>query len=113
MYSMQYGKAFLARRYLEPECFFSTTKHRIETGRYADGRSYFKEPDFMIMGGTFSNDFFYLNRKVIGQRHLFTSDFGATGRFVTYFSQQLMDKFAAFGDIFSKNCDCVRIGVAD
>ena len=113
MYRMEFGKAYLAANYISHECFFSLSKHAIKSSVNAVGDLYFLEPDFMIMGGTISNDFFYLNKRVVRSRHLFTSDFGASGRFVSYFSQELMGKFQVFGDIFSENADCVRIGVAD
>lgn len=111
-YSHRFADSHLGSDHIRPECLFSLAKHRIETDTNSKGQTYFKQPDFMMLGGTYTNDFFYLNERVVGQRHLFTSDFGAVGRGVTYFSQTLMDKLAPFGDIFPRDVDCVRIGLA-
>lgn len=108
LYGLRFADSHLGSDYIRPEYLFSLAKHRIETGINSKGQTYFKEPDFMMLGGTHSNDFFYLNERVVGQRHLFECHRGD----VTYFSTALMEKLAPFGDIFKPNVDCVRIGVA-
>ncbi|AOL93630.1 hypothetical protein BG023_11677 [Porphyrobacter sp. LM 6] len=109
-YAHNFADSYLGSDFIRPECLFSLAKHQIETGTNSKGITYFKDPEFMRLGGTCSNDFFFLNERVVDGRHLFTSDFGGGG--VTFFSPTLMERLAPFGDIFTSQVDCVRIGVA-